>query len=33
MVDAVEKGITSMLDEKRVFYPPKEVSEKAYIKN
>ncbi len=33
MADAVEKGITSMLDERRVFYPPKEVSEKAYIKN
>lgn len=28
-----EKTIESLLDEKRVFYPPKELSEKAYIKS
>ncbi|MBE9514426.1 MAG: AMP-binding protein, partial [Chloroflexi bacterium] len=28
-----EKIITSMMDEKRVFHPPKALSEKAYIKN
>ena len=27
------KTITSMMEEKRVFYPPKEISEKAYIKS
>jgi acetyl-CoA synthetase len=27
------KGITSMMEEKRVFYPPKELSEKAYVKS
>ena len=28
-----EKLITSMMDEKRIFYPPKELSAKAYIKS
>ena len=28
-----KKTITSMLDERRVFPPPKEFSEKAYIKS
>jgi acetyl-CoA synthetase len=28
-----EKTITSMMEEKRVFYPPKELSQKAYIKS
>jgi acetyl-coenzyme A synthetase (EC 6.2.1.1) len=30
---ATEKGMISMMEEKRVFPPPKEVSEKAYIKS
>ena len=30
---AVEKGMISMMEEKRVFPPPKDVSEKAYIKS
>ena len=30
---ASEKGMISMMEEKRVFPPPKEVSEKAYIKS
>lgn len=30
---AEAKGITSMMEEKRVFYPPKELSEKAYVKS
>jgi acetyl-CoA synthetase len=28
-----EKLITSMMEEKRIFYPPEELSKKAYIKN
>ncbi len=28
-----EKLITSMMEEKRIFYPPKELSQKAYIKS
>ena len=30
---AVEKGMISMMEERRVFPPPKDVSEKAYIKS
>jgi len=33
MTDTVKMGITSMLEERRVFYPPKELSSKAYIKS
>ena len=32
-VSGGEKTIVSMMDEKRVFYPPKELSEAAYIKS
>ena len=28
-----ETGITSMMEEKRIFNPPKELSKKAYIKS
>ena len=30
---AEEKGMMSMMDEKRVFSPPRELSQKAYIKS
>ena len=30
---AEAKGITSMMEEKRVFYPPKELNRKAYVKS
>ena len=33
MADIVEKGITSMMEEKRVFKPSKELSKQAYIKS
>ena len=33
MTEAVEKGITSMMEERRVFQPPKELSAAAYIKS
>jgi acetyl-CoA synthetase len=33
MADTVEKGITSMMEEKRVFKPSKELSQQAYIKS
>ncbi|MCX6003600.1 MAG: acetate--CoA ligase [Chloroflexi bacterium] len=33
MAEPVEKGITSMQEEKRVFKPPKELSKQAYIKS
>ena len=33
MAETVEKGITSMMEEKRVFKPPKELSKQAYIKS
>ncbi|MDD5288303.1 MAG: acetate--CoA ligase [Dehalococcoidales bacterium] len=33
MAETVEKGITSMMEEKRVFKPSKELSKQAYIKS
>jgi acetyl-CoA synthetase len=33
MTEMVEKGITSMLEERRVFYPTPELSARAYIKS
>ena len=33
MAETGEQGITSMMEEKRVFKPSKELSEQAYIKN
>ena len=33
MADTIEKGITSMMEEKRVFKPSKELSQQAYIKS
>jgi len=33
MTEAMEKGITSMMEERRVFYPPQELSARAYIRN
>ncbi len=33
MTEMAEKGITSMLEERRVFYPPQEISAGAYFKS